>query len=64
VSDRREMLDACLKPEHQKAGFYLKDDEDFVYLKRGDKTLAVWNTGRVTVAITQAGIDRLMAENK
>jgi len=37
----RERLTACLKPEHRQAGFYLEDDEDFLYLKRTDKVVAV-----------------------
>ncbi len=37
MSIRRKALDDCLKPEHSQAGFYLDDDEDFLYLKRGDK---------------------------
>jgi hypothetical protein len=61
VSNRREILKACLKPEPLKAGFYLEDDEDFVYLRREDQTLAVWNAGRVTTGIIQAEADRLMA---
>jgi hypothetical protein len=61
MSDRRKELDACLKPEHLKAGYYLNEDEDFLYLKREGKMLAVWNAGRATVAAIQEEIDRLMA---
>ena len=56
MSIRRKALDACLKPEHRQAGFYLDDDEDFLYLKRGDKVVAVWSANKVTVETVQAEI--------
>ena len=54
----RERLTACLKPERQQAGLYLEDDEDFVYLKRGDKMLAVWLSTNVTVETILHEADR------
>ncbi len=56
MSIRKDDLDACLKPEHRQAGFYLDDDEDFLYLKRGDKVIAVWSANKVTVETVQAEI--------
>ena len=56
MSIRRKALDACLKPEHRQAGFYLDDDEDFLYLKRGDKVVAVWSANTATVETVQAEI--------
>ncbi len=40
-SIRGDALDRILKPEYRRAGFSLDDDEDFLYLKQGDKLLAV-----------------------
>ncbi len=62
MSIRRKALDACLKPEHRQAGFYLDDDEDFLYLKRGDKVVAVWSANKVTVETIRAEIDRILAK--
>ncbi len=62
MSIRRKALDACLKPEHRQAGFYLDDDEDFLYLKRGDKVVAVWSANKVTVETVQAEIDRILVK--
>ena len=61
---RSEILSACLKPEHLEAGFYLDDDEDFLYLKREGKVLAVWNATQATTDAVQVEIDRLMTEVK
>ena len=55
-------LTELLKPEHRKAGLEVEDDEDFVYLKRGDKTLAIWNATKATRDVIQAEADRLIAE--
>jgi hypothetical protein len=44
----QEILTTVLKPEHREAGLYLDEDEDFVYLKHGDKTLATWYGRSVT----------------
>ena len=62
MSIRRKALDACLKPEHRQAGFYLDDDEDFLYLKRGDKVVAVWSANKVTVETIRAEIDRILVK--
>ena len=59
---RGKALDDCLKPEHRQAGFYLDDDEDFLYLKRGDKVVAVWSANTATVETVQAEIDRILAK--
>jgi hypothetical protein len=56
------MLTELLKPEHVQAGFCVEDDEDFVYLKQGDKTVAVWNARQVTGDMIRAEADRLMAK--
>ena len=52
------ILTELLKPEHIKAGFYVEDDEDFVYLKRGDKTMAVWSATKATGDMIRAEADR------
>ena len=57
-----DALNAILKPEHRQAGFYLDEDEDFLYLKRGDKVVAVWNATKATAEVVVAEIDRRMAE--
>ena len=62
MSIRKDALDACLKPEHRQAGFYLDDDEDFLYLKRGDKVVAVWSANSATVETVRAEIDRILAK--
>jgi len=56
------ILSEVLKPEHRQAGFYLEDDEDFLYLKRGDKVVAVWNATRASIESVKAEADRQMAE--
>ena len=61
-SIKRKALDACLKPEHRQAGYYLEDDEDFLYLKQDGKAVAVWLATVATVPIIQAEVDRLIAE--
>ena len=58
----RERLTERLKPEHRQAGFYLEDDEDFLYLKRGEKVVAVWNAARATIDAVVAEADRQMAK--
>ena len=55
-------LTELLKPEHRQAGLEVEDDEDFVYLKRGNKTLAIWNATKATRDVIQAEADRQMAE--
>ena len=57
-----DALNAILKPEHRQAGFYLDEDEDFLYLKRGNKVVAVWNATRATAEVVVAETDRRMAE--
>ena len=60
----RPELEACLKPEHREAGYYLEEDEDFVYLKQGSKTRATWNAAQATAQRIQNEADRLIAEAK
>ena len=40
------VVSAILTKEHIEKGFYLEDDEDFVYLKYSGKTVAKWNGRR------------------
>jgi len=63
MSIRREALNRILKPKHKQAGFSLDDDEDFLYLKRGNKVVAVWNATRATPEVVIAEADRQMAED-
>ena len=56
------ILSELLKLEHRQAGFALKDDEDFVYLTRGDKIVAVWNATKATAQAIRNEADRLLAE--
>ena len=62
MSIRRDALDRILKPEHRQAGFSLDDDEDFLYLKQGDKVLAIWNATKATAETIIAAADRRLAE--
>jgi len=62
VSIRSDALRRILKPEHRQAGFYLDDDEDFLYLKRGDKVVAVWNATQATADMAVAEADRQMSQ--
>ena len=63
MSIHREALSRILKPEHKQAGFSLDDDEDFLYLKRGNKVVAVWNATQATADIAIAEADRQMAKD-
>ncbi len=45
----RDILSQALKKEHRDAGLYLKEDEDFLYLKRGDEIKATFNSRRATI---------------
>ncbi len=49
-------MPASSRSTGRQAGFYLDDDEDFLYLKRGDKVVAVWSANKVTVETVQAEI--------
>ena len=62
MSIRSDALRRILKPEHRQAGFYLDDDEDFLYLKRGDKVVAVWNATQATADMAVAEADRQMSQ--
>lgn len=44
-----ELLTVLLKPDQRRAGLYLEEDEHFLYLKRGDKVLAVFSAVGATV---------------
>ena len=57
-----KILSEVLKPEHTQAGFYLEDDEDFLYLKRGEKVVAVWSATGASIESVKAEADRQMAE--
>ncbi len=61
MSIRKDALDACLKPEHRQAGYYLDDDEDFLYLKQGDKVVTVWSAKSATMETVRAEIDKILA---
>ena len=58
----REVLDACLKPEQKEAGFYMEAEEDFLYLKRGDKVLATWNARVATIVSIRDEAGKIMRE--
>ena len=60
MSIRSDALNRILKPEHRQAGFYLDEDEDFLYLKRGDKVVATWNANQATAEVAVAEADRQM----
>jgi hypothetical protein len=62
MSILRDALNRILKPEHKQAGFYLDADVDFLYLKRGDKVIAVWNASQATADVVLAEADRQMKE--
>ncbi len=63
-SIRRDALNRMLKPEHRQAGFYLDEDEDFLYLKRGNKVVATWNATQATADIAIAEADRQISERR
>jgi len=56
----QEVLTAALKPEHRDAGLYLEEDEDFVYLKHGNKVEGIWYGRTVTVAKIWALADKYL----
>jgi len=62
VSIRRDALNRILKPEHRQAGFSLDEDEDFLYLKRGDKVVATWNANHATADVAIAEADRQIVQ--
>ena len=45
----QEILTRTLKKSHRNAGLYLDEDEDFVYLKKDDKILAVFSAVGATI---------------
>ena len=56
----RERLTARLKKEHRATGLYLEEDEDFLYLKRGDDELARWLATKARMPRVLDEADRLM----
>ena len=59
------MLHACikegiLKPEHYEAGLTIEDDEDCVYLKRGEKAMATWCSTAAPVVELWAEADKYL----
>jgi len=58
----RERLTEKLEPRYRETGFYLEDDEDFLYLEWGERVVAVWNAAGATLEAVQAEADRQMAE--
>ena len=60
MSIRSDALNRILKPEHRQAGFYLDEDEDFLYLKRGDKVVATWNATQAAAEVAVAEADKQM----
>jgi hypothetical protein len=55
---RGEYLDAALTTEQRQAGFYLEEDEDFLYLKKSDEVLAVFSSKGATVQSIREVADR------
>jgi hypothetical protein len=53
-----EILTVVLKPEQRDAGLYLTEDDDFLYLKRGDKVLAVFSAYGATILGVQREADK------
>jgi hypothetical protein len=48
-----------LTPEQIKAGFYLEEDEDFVYVKKDDTTVATLNRNSSPASIRGAVYDEM-----
>lgn len=48
-------MNSLLKPEHKLAGYCIREDEDFLYLNKDKKIVAVWNANK-------AGADTILAE--
>ena len=58
----REDLDGILTAEQRRAGLYLEEEEDFLYLKRGDQVLAIFSAVGATVASVREAADSYIAE--
>lgn len=60
-----ERLQSILTNEQKEAGFYLRDDEDFVYLyEKGGKLLGVFNAYVATAQSIRAEVESLMSKVK
>lgn len=46
----REVLDGALTLEQRRSGLYLEEDEDFLYLKRAGRVVAMFSTKGAMVA--------------
>ena len=50
-------MNSFLKPEHKLAGYCIMEDEDFLYLNKDDKIVAVWNANEANADTTLAEVD-------
>ncbi len=53
-----QLLTMALKEEHRQSGLYLEDDEDILYLKRGQETLARFRSTSVTIEALHEEADK------
>ena len=56
------VLEGALTAEQHQAGLYLEEDEDFLYLKRGDQVLALFSAVGATVASVREAAVSYIAE--
>lgn len=61
-----EILTQTLRPVHRAFGLYLKEKEDFLYLKREgqDKPLGIWLTCTATIAMIFAAADSILEKEE
>ena len=50
-------LNSILKPEHRLAGYHVSEDEDFLYLNKDNKIVAVWNAHKAKAETILAEAD-------
>ena len=61
----KEVLDEVLRKKHREVGLYLEGEENFLHLKRGDKTLVTWPwQSRVTISEVWAVADEYLPSTR
>lgn len=54
----REILDGALTLEQRRSGLYLEEDEDFIYLKRAGRVVAMFSAKGATVSSIREEADK------
>lgn len=57
-------LDGILDPELERLGRYLEEEEDLIYLKRGEEILAVFATWTATIKDIKQAARAWLKEHK